>query len=180
MLTDLQRRKLTRAFHVTDNDHNGFVESADLDRIVERLREVLRLSEDSVRYSDLRMHYSALWASLGTAIRDPKRNGITLDEWLASGELLFQSSAFARTANKLMDFLWFILDDNGDGVISLEEYTVFLEAHGLSHDYAPDLFTRLGKAPGDFLSRDDVMQLVREFCWGETGEEPGGFIFGPF
>ena len=179
MLTELQKRKMTRFFVVWDFDGTGMIEPHNFDLLVGRLVELLGIEPASTAHRELQARYDGMWAGLKPAISDPKRTGLVLSEWLAACGVLLESPAFRAQVDSIVDFLWLTLDTDRDGHVSLDQYAKFAQAYLMPRRVAEDLFGRMGKPKHQPLSRAELKKLVEDFYWSDDPEAPGNYLWGP-
>jgi hypothetical protein len=71
-----------------------------------------------------------------------------------------------------------LLDANGDGQITYDEFRHFYGAMGVGEGHARELFARLGRNPEDSVSREEAMVLTDQYFVGDDPEAPGNWFFG--
>lgn len=185
-LSELQIQKLTLKFELLDNDGNGTIEFDDFKRVLDILAEVREIDENSARYASLEGTNRALWNALEDFC-DANRDGkITLDEWLEyhSNALFYEREflsvipGFDTTVEAMSEFFYQLLDGDGDGVVSGQDYFEFCMAHGVEGEDARSNFTRLDTNSDGQLSKEEVLALVKEFYQSEDPNAPGNWFFG--
>lgn len=178
MLTPLQTRKFTRAFHVWDADKNGLVERDDFDAIVANLGAIRGWSEGSADLLDLRRRYLEHWAMLERLLTAGQR-GVSLAQWLSFLDaIVSDEKVYKQAIPSLADFVFDVLDGNKDGVVSLDEFAAFYRAYRVDPGIAGELLSRLGKSGTDTLSKAEVLGLVQEFYFSEDPASAGNFLYG--
>ena len=180
MLTPLQTKKFTRAFHVWDADKNGLVERADFESIVANLGAIRGLVEGSADLADLRRRYLDQWAMLERQLTGEQR-GASLDHWLSFLDaVVSDEKVYKQAIPTLADFVFDVLDGNKDGVVSRDEFAAFYSAYRVDAGIVDTLFARLGKSANDTLSKTEVQGLVQDFYFSENPASAGNFLYGSF
>ena len=178
MLTDFQKTKFVKMFNTFDVDNNGYVEQADYERIVEKLALSLKIDVGSAQYQGLRAKYMDNWEQTATMDKDGDGK-VDVDEWLADCEATVGSpeqynELIVAVANQVFD----LLDLDGDGEVSSDEYATWLCAHGGSRAAAAEAFTKLDLNGDGHISREEMKILLNDFYFSDDPEAPGTWLFG--
>ncbi|MCA1656123.1 MAG: EF-hand domain-containing protein, partial [Actinobacteria bacterium] len=82
---------------------------------------------------------------------------VDFDEWCSFvGEILEEGDRYAGFANPIVDSIFSMLDQDGDGVISEEEYSAIWQAGAHDGGGAPAVYRRLLGDGGRGMSIDDM------------------------
>jgi Ca2+-binding EF-hand superfamily protein len=73
-----------------------------------------------------------------------------------------------------------MVDIDGNGRISPQEYALFLKAYNVDERLFDDIFRHLDLNGDGYLSRDEIFKLVREFYLSDDPQAPGNWLVGPF
>jgi juvenile hormone diol kinase len=170
--------KFTREFESLDVDNDGFVSRADFERIADSLASALGLEPGSPKSDAIHAQYRVWWE--GVATRDMDGDGrVDLAEWLAYDEEVTSSpETFQKVLEAGADQLFQILDFDGDGVVSLEEYTTWVGCYGASDVMVKEAFQHLAASGTGRLSRAETRERVREYYQSEDPDSPGNWLFG--
>lgn len=186
MLSDLQRRKLTHKFEIFDADGDGGVEASDFRAMIDRLARLRGWDEGSEPVERLRAEYAEFWKALVSMAEPADPDRIELDDWLAYYEaaLDFEREMAGPdhvtcTPRSTMGLVFDVLDRDGDGEISREEYRQFCRAHRIDLPADGDVFARLDRDGDGRLTRSEMLDLVTEFYFSDDPEAPGNRLFGP-
>jgi len=176
MLTDLQKRKLTRMFNAYDADHNGYLEFADFEAQFNNLAQMHELAADSAEYNELQSAYRAAWDQI-SRFGDADHDGrVLLDEWLAYGSDVVQSpDMFENGLGAVAKLNGKLLDHDGDGLISLEEFATFRAT--LDTERAA-IFKRFDLDGDGYISADELVELFRQFFLSDDPNALGNTWYG--
>ena len=181
MLTELQKRKLTRLFNWHDSNGNGYLEVEDYQQMVKNLGEIMGWGPGMPEYDELYMRFMFAWSGLLTFGDRSGDNRVSLDEWLEYMDTILGSPEGAeRTINSTATIIADMLDVNRDGKISPEEYRLFYRAYNIEEDLVSDVFPRLDTNGDGFLSRNEVYALVGDFYRSDDPKSPGNWIVGAY
>jgi juvenile hormone diol kinase len=171
-------RKHTYSFMLFDTDGDGLVERADHDRIVDAACKARRLSgADAERFH---AGMAQIWETLEKMVDRDGDHKINLDEWLAfQGGLASNREAWQMAIEGNIRQFLALFDVDGDGALNPTEYAHMLGAYGLPGAVARLNFARLDLNGDGVISTDELVELVREWSFGEDPAAPGAFLFGP-
>jgi Ca2+-binding EF-hand superfamily protein len=179
MLTDLQRAKLTRYFHMYDVDDDGVVGRKDFERILENLRQLYGLGEGDPRYQAIRESYLQQWEGL-VEFADIDADGtVDPDEWLAyfTG-VLGDSDLYEAAITSLVFELLNFFDTDEDGVLGADEFVNFYGLFGRSAAMARQVFLGLDRDADGQITVEELMLMAQEFFRGDNPDAPGTALFG--
>jgi Ca2+-binding EF-hand superfamily protein len=181
MLTDLQRRKLTRYFRVYDLDDDGRLANADFERVVENVRILHDVDAGSAVYCRLRDAYIIRWDALrGFADKDAD-GSVDLDEWLGYWtELLGSSERYDAEVVAVTDRIFEMFDTDGDGVLGANEFCDFFGMFGLKTAMARQVFIGLDLDGDGAITRDELLEMADQFYRSNDPAAPGNNLFGPY
>lgn len=181
MLSELQTRKLTRRFKVSDADNNNVIERIDFERIAERSAELWGWASDSPEYKKLHANLMGWWSGMQAAADVDQSNQITLQEWLDYHDRIIHDPAlYQATIGAVIEFDLQVYDLDGDGALNLGDYAAFFKSLGLSKEAAAEVFPKLDRNGDGFISRSELLQLVDEFFRGDDPQAAGNWMMGAF
>lgn len=180
VLTDLQKRKFTRSFYCLDADRDGYLEQSDFETILSNMAAVRGLRPGSPEYAALQEGVMSIWQNVlkqGDADGDGR---CTLDEWLSMQVENLSNPERYRKYNVDNARLFFdLMDLDGDGQVGLNEWISFYHAFcRLPESVARESFARLDLNQDGILSREEIIELLRQFHYGNDPDAPGNWIFG--
>lgn len=181
MLTDLQKKKLGVLFKALDLDKNGVMERSDYDTLVKNLAAAHGKEPGSPAYQTLHSKQMATWNQV-RAFEEKKGSGkVTLDGWLKFHDgLLGNAALFDAIVKMTTAFLFDMLDVDGNGKISIDEYNTFLESHNVeTGKWVEEVFDENDRNKDGFISREELLQMVDEFYRSDDAKAPGNRLYGP-
>ncbi|MFL7794197.1 MAG: EF-hand domain-containing protein [Anaerolineae bacterium] len=180
MLTNLQKRKLTRFFNVWDTDDDGAITTKDPEQVAQNLAKLQGLKPGSPEHEGF---YSGLMSYQNDFLKavDMDESGrVTLEEWLAYHEEMLQDEKrFEGTVLMVIEVMFALMDRNGDGKITLEEYEECMKALRIE-DFAEKALQKLDLNGNGTLSKEEVLKLTREFFYSDDPKARGNWALGPF
>jgi Ca2+-binding EF-hand superfamily protein len=181
MLTELQRRKLTRMYQQTDFNKDGFVETSDYEQIGARVAQFLGLEPGSPESEVIRNRYLGMWSNLKQLADKDGDDKVNEAEYVGGlGALLSQEDYFEpwirSTVNDILEWE----DQDRDGKISQQEYVGFMQIYDIASGDAEDAFRRLDRDGDGYLTREELMQNTEEFFLADDPNAPGNWLMGPY
>lgn len=179
MLSDLQKRKISRLFQVFDGNGDGYIEPSDAERVAKRIASIRGWSEDGERYEQLEQLYREGIDAIGPFLDDQGR--ADLDAYIRfHDQILNVPGLYQQAVGQLADFIFQVLDADGDGKISLEEVRQFYQAYAMDEDLAPKAFEKLDVDGDGFLSQSEIKDAVAQFYLSSDPDARGNWLLGTF
>jgi juvenile hormone diol kinase len=179
MLTDLQRRKMTRFFNVIDNNHSGFIQERDYVRIAQNFARLRGLPPGSEGYKKLQSKFLFVWEYI-QKFGDPNRdNSVSLNEFLDYANSVLEGN-YAAVEGSTGSFLFELIDSDGDGTITLNEFHMFYHGYDIDDAVVEDIFSKLDLDDDSRISADEFAQLGYDFHYSDDPDAPANWFFGPF
>lgn len=184
--TEVQKDKLIHMFELLDVDGNGVLEYKDFRMVVDTMAEERGLDRSSRRYLSLVASNKRLWKMFSRHL-DADHNGeVSLAEWLAFHIQAFLSDPmvngmdpqFSSALNSTAKFFLELLDSDGDGKVTAEDYVLFCGAYNVGEDEALAAFEMFDRNNNGILSQEEVVQMVEEFYLSDDPEALGNRFFG--
>ncbi len=176
MLHDLQERKLRHFFDVFDSDHDGLLEQSDFETYLQRMSEATGHRKG---WDELQSRWMFVWTTLQAMGDVDHDQMVSPDEWLSLADQLLQSEqSYAAIMNGIGETTFDLLDADGDGRISKDEWRAFFWSHGID-DATDAVFPRLDSDGDGYVSRDETMANLREFFYSDDPDAAGNLFFGP-
>ena len=181
MLTDLQRKKLTRYFRVYDIDDDNRIGPGDFERVVENVRILHGLATDSPGHEALRDGFLRRWESLRTSADADHDGSVDLVEWLDHWDHVIETDEqYEAEVTTVAAQLFEIFDTDEDGVLGTDEFCDFYGVYGLPYALARRVFLGLDVDGDAVISRTELMDMVHQFYRGTDPNAPGNQLFGPY
>lgn len=181
VLTDLQKRKLTKLFSMYDSNYAGILVKDDFELMFKKLSNLRNWSLRSPRCLVLQDKLMRKWEGLAKKADTAHNKQVSRAEWLAYYEdVLADSKACEEEVASLMDLIFDVFDQDEDGKVNQEDWGKLLSAFNESAVYAPLVFPTLDSDQDSWLTKAELMQLFRDFCYSDDPANPANGMFGPF
>jgi Ca2+-binding EF-hand superfamily protein len=182
MLTKLQRRKLTRLFNVWDANGDGVITTDDPAQVARNLAELQGLKPGSPEYEGFYSGFMLYQNDFLQAIGVDEHGRVKLEKWLAyHEEMLQEEKRFENTALMVAELMFDLMDQNGDGKITPEEYGGWMRAFRIKEqEITKEVFQKLDLNKDGTLSKQELLELTREFYYSDDPEARGNWALGPF
>ncbi|MEM7796779.1 MAG: EF-hand domain-containing protein [Cyanobacteria bacterium P01_C01_bin.118] len=178
MLTDIQTRKLTKLFRLYDANNDGVLVQQDFITLATRL---LELHPGSSHQAQILAHLQQDWSCLCIAADQNCDARITLEEWLDYyDQVLNDIKQYASRVINLVTLLFDAFDEDGDGLISEQEWTSLLSGFNVQPIYASSVFLNLDVNQDGVLNQEEVLTLIHDFFYINEPSAPANFMFGPY
>lgn len=181
MLTELQKRKLTKLFTLYDSNHSGRISLSDFEEIVKKIADFRGLKPNSTDYDELANKYYYFWIHLKGEVDRDRNSKLMLDEWLEYHDKLLQdTNRYEREIDSLMNFVYKIFDVDGDNKISQNELEEFLKAYNVSPFHAHNILSIIDKNQDGTIEKSEFIKMLYEFYYSDDPDAPGNGMFGPY
>lgn len=181
MLSPLRIRKLTRYFNCIDADGNGYFERADIDLIGARLAKIRGFAVGSDEYNAIVGGLDQIWQYAREFGVSKNENSVSLLDWLAhEAHILSDEELKESYMRKITRDVFDLVDFDGNGTISLEEYTQLMTAFGVEEGLPEWSFRKIDLDGSGEIEKDEFVQIVEEFHMSENPRARGNYLFGPY
>ncbi len=181
MLTPLQTRKLTRAFHLFDLNQNNFMDRQDCDLVIGATTQAMGYTPGSPEYTTYANDYMAGWdAILAVGDSDGDQKLTPTEFCIAYDKLMAQPEQFDAVILGFVRTAIAMWDSNKDGQVSEAEYKNYLRSVQVPEAEAVDAFRRLDLNSDGYLSREELFQNLKEYYFTDDPNAPGNWFFGPY
>jgi Ca2+-binding EF-hand superfamily protein len=144
MVTQAQRDELGRMFKLLDTDGSGVVTKSDFEEKVRAVASVGNREPGTPEYDRVESCYTNQWNSLKSAADTNDDGEVTQEEWLAWAEkAVSDSGTFEKLVKETASAIFDVMDLDGSGTVSFEEYKKVNEIHGLDEATARKMFDEI-------------------------------------
>jgi Ca2+-binding EF-hand superfamily protein len=179
MLTEFQKRKIANLFAVHDLNHDGALERSDYVEYTRRFAGKRGLGPGSSQYDELLAQFLGFWGMLEQLADNNQDKRVTQREWFACFDQLLSSPDSAEQLRPIGEAVFRMLDRNGDGRVTLEEYTWLYSSGGLDPTLAADSFKKLDTDHDGRITTTELSARLLEFFMSDSPNAPGTWLFGP-
>jgi Ca2+-binding EF-hand superfamily protein len=177
MASAFQRRKIAGVFTAMDVDEDGFLEEADFEALTQRWGAIRGREPGSAGHDRMRSIMMGWWAALLAMSDQDRDDKVSLDEVMLTVDRLGAMDAeVMATADSMFD----AIDEDGDGLIAVEEHKQVVQAWKGSDAGVDEVFPRLDLDGDGYLSHAEFRELWADFWRGDNPSAPGQWVFGPF
>jgi Ca2+-binding EF-hand superfamily protein len=179
MLSDLQKRKIDRAFTQMDADGSGSLDRGDVQALAARLIVGFGETPSTAKGRAVLDTFDGIWHALVDAM------DVNQDGRLSPGEFRDgmagsfidgpQYDAVFRPAAQAVVSL---CDTDGDGVLCRDEFAMFQAAFGTSAEDVDIAFAALDADHNGHLDADELLVAMREFYTAEDPVLTGNLLYG--
>ncbi len=181
MLSDLQKRKLTKFFCMYDSNCDGVLVSQDFEALVKKIAVVRKIGGRSPKYIGLETTLKNTWKNLKQGADSSSDQKVSLDEWFAYYDaVLADTSRYEQEVKTLMSLVFELFDDNNDGKLSLKEWADLFSIYNISPLYAATVFQQLDANQDGVLDHAELLQLIHQFFYSDDPQSPANSMFGPY
>jgi Ca2+-binding EF-hand superfamily protein len=181
MLSEIQTKKLTYYFGLYDYDKDGYITEADLKKITANIAELRGWKPGWQIYDAAETVMMSIWRHVRSFIASNEEKGACLKDWLAHEEYMLQSEErYQEYAVQMTEGVFDILDEDGDGILTAENYRMLFLIFGMPGELANDSFNQIDLDHDGRIDLKDIHQSVREFHCSNNIDDPGNFMFGPW
>jgi hypothetical protein len=181
MLSEFRTRKLSRFFDVVDTDRDGVFTGADTEVVGQRLCALRGLEPGTPPHRTFMVGFTYYWEDVRRAIDADADGRVTRQEWLDYHErMLADRPRFLATAANSANLMFGLVDRDGDGRISTEEYAEWMRAWGMTDAArSAEVFANLDPDAAGSFSHEEVMALTEDFFYSDDPARPGNWVMGP-
>jgi Ca2+-binding EF-hand superfamily protein len=179
MLTEFQKQKLPRLFALHDLDGDGALTRDDFEAYARGIASERGWDDRSEDARELRTRFLTFWDGLKETGASTGSARVGVPEWLEYWDRILANPAlYDGMITPLARMVFTILDRDGDGAVTAEEYATIYQHGGLDSAEAPEAFARLDGDGDGRLSIDEVVRLFDEFFRSDDPAQPGNVLFG--
>ena len=181
MVSEIMNKKFTRYFHLRDLDKDGFVGQQDWEQCAQNLAQIRDWEPGSPEYEDIVAKHVHIWTTFWKPADLDNDGKVSLDEYLKLTQTLQKQGSFASyVILDLFGAIFDIIDRDGDGHITFQDYRRYSKAWGLDEGLAKQTFSQLDLSGDGRLSRSSFIQFNSNFFTSDDPALPGSQLFGPY
>ncbi|MFE9242676.1 EF-hand domain-containing protein [Nocardiopsis sp. NPDC006938] len=162
-------------FDALDTDGDQTLTWADYQRLVDRYVSGYGLDASAPRALAVQEAYESLWEML---VRASDEGRLDRERFVGAMQEASEDRSRSNTAEAVAEAVFDLLDGDGDGTISQEEFLVYAKALGADEDDARTRFAHVDTDGDGIMSREEFVLSARRFLFGDDLDSPGGFVFG--
>lgn len=183
MLTELQSRKITRAFQLADMNHDGVLEKSDYEQYAAQMAHAFNVAADSTAYQMLHQKILSDWEMARRMLsRDDDK--ITLQGFLTFHEGIINSPMFDAFVAGYVDStlaMWRTVDPQGPAdAANPYRFARFLKTFGVSEADANEAFRHLDKNGNGVMERAEMIAAQQEFFASDDPNAAGNWLLGVY
>lgn len=180
MTTELQNRKLDRAFGHIDIDNDGYIERDDVLGLGARILVGFGEAPTSAKGKAVIDHYDTLWETIVARIDSDRDARISREEYRSGMAAAFiHGPDFDHVFRPAAQAVATLCDTDDDGVVGADEFQTLQSAFGTSTADAQAAFNKLDTNGSGTLTVDELIEAAREFFLGDDPSSRGNWLFGP-
>lgn len=167
------QQRLFRRFDNFDKDNNGNMEMAEVCSWADRMKRLCNASDEECE--KMRTEIAAFFGGVGVT-----EKGLTRDNWVEANQAFAETDRqrklrgedmlVAGISNAYLD----VLDEDGDGTVSLEELKTMMIAFDIPEEAAYTFFEKADEDDSGFLERDEMINLFNRFWFDEYDPDLDG------
>ncbi|CAM5361620.1 EF-hand domain-containing protein OS=Streptomyces alboniger OX=132473 GN=CP975_34335 PE=4 SV=1 [Streptomyces alboniger] len=179
-MNELRKRKYERWFHAADVDGDSAITRQDVVMMSERYVQARGSLLDSPEAQQMYDTMQGFWESVIAPADSDKDDRVTSEELVQAFAATFTDRArYPEELAPVADRFFDLADSNGDGAISLTEFTHIFGSTGRAADAeCAEVFDALDLDASGALSRAEYHKAVSEFFYGDDPGSPANHIFG--
>jgi Ca2+-binding EF-hand superfamily protein len=181
MLTDFQKKKLSRLFAVLDSDHNNKLERSDYTTVVANLAKIHGWAPGSPQYAQTEELYLTIWDNLQMLADQNSDKQVSLEEFLQfHAQMLGTPELYEQITVGTVNLLFDAFDRDQDGTLSRDDFRDFFDAYGIRDKVADEAFQKLDSSGDGQISKEEAMQRIQEYYFSDDPAAPGNWLFGRY
>jgi Ca2+-binding EF-hand superfamily protein len=179
MASELQQRKWPNLFRAFDANGDGALSEDDVEAFADRIARMRGLEAGSSEERELKGGFQGFWKTIEPA--DTNNDGrVEPEEWIGFWSRLAASrETYHQVVTPISETIFGLLDQDGDGQITYEEFQRLYGAIGVGEEHAREMFGRLGRSPDDTITPEEATELTDQYFVGDDPDAPGNWFFGP-
>ena len=196
MLSELQKRKLTKLFCMYDALNFGVLKISDFEHLAQRLSDLRGWKPYSSAYDDITSKFLLLWNRMRAEIKTKSnkpvanqgkyevidsqtRHEVNLDEWLYYHDVVLNDENKRNEVLSQATSLFSVIDTDDSGNLDKKEWANFFRVYNIPVVYVEETFAKIDRDRDGVLSMDEVLSMIQDFYYSNDPNVSGNYIFGP-
>ncbi|MEU6672700.1 EF-hand domain-containing protein [Streptomyces sp. NPDC046853] len=179
-MNELRKRKYERWFRAADVDGDGAITRQDVVMMSDRYLRARSISQGAPEVGLMHDTMHQFWESVIAPADADKDDRVTLAEAIQAFDVTFADRArYMEELAPVADRFFDLADADGDGAISLAEFTHIFGSTGRAPDEeCAEVFNALDLDASGALTRAEYHKAASEFFYGDDPDSPAIHIFG--
>ncbi|MGW5736672.1 MULTISPECIES: EF-hand domain-containing protein [Streptomyces] len=179
-MDELRKRKYERWFGAADVDGDGAITRHDVVVMSERYVRARGIAPDSPQAQQMYDTMHQFWDAVIAPVDADKNDRVSAAELTQAFDATFTDRArYTEELAPVADRFFDLADSDGDGAISLIEFTHIFGSTGRAADEeCAEVFRALDLDASGALSRSEYHKAASEFFYGDDPHAPANHIFG--
>ncbi|KAG7209318.1 hypothetical protein KM043_015429 [Ampulex compressa] len=169
------RRKMRTLHSHLDVNKDGVISYDDFMLLGERFSELGHLSEEGKQ--EFKHFLNDMWAEQWGEISP--YNLICIEKYLEEMHHVLNDRSLKKKYHHFLPYLFKAVDKDQSGEISVEEFKLFFQCLGLTHDDAVVSFSHIDTNDDGKISLEEFVTLGRDFFLTEDQTRPSKHFWGP-
>ncbi len=181
MLTELQEKKQYLFFRLLDSDRDGFISTDDFKSIGENICIMQGIELDTKVFRQIDEASQKLWMDIREYNDASRQDKCSIEEWLAFADdqiVNCDEAWYDNYINAVVNGLFLLFDSNGDGLISDREFLKIFVSFRVEVRSTSSCFRKLDLNNDDHISREELINAVKEFLRSDDINASGNWLFG--
>ena len=169
--------RLYKRFDTFDLNSNGIMEMEEILYWPDRMRELVNATDEEVERMRAAVHTFFLHKGV-----DPV-NGLKREDWVEANRVFAEAERERERRGEpsligmLSDAYYDVLDDDGDGCVSIDELKTMMKAFDVPQEAAYTFFEKADTDKSGTLERPELIHLFRRF-WMEPYDPQWDGVYG--
>jgi Ca2+-binding EF-hand superfamily protein len=178
-VSEFVKRKLAMAYYRFDHDKDGVVSEDDFTHLGAEVVRLRGLEPGSAEADEIIEAHRGWWDAYfkgGDADGDGQ---VSLEEYLAAvGAWVGSDENAIQHAIEGNELVFDTIDQDHDGKLSADEFSLYLRAYGLTGQDANTAFGHLDLDSNGHITRAEFARNISEYYISEDRSSPSGWFFG--
>lgn len=183
-MKEIHRKKLTHYFNILDHNKNGKLQDDDFIGIGENVCLNLGLSLQSKEHDYFIKKSREMFQIFLKGLHKSSNESISLEEWLTYfDEEVYKAKnidLIKRYIALTVKYVFDLYDQNDDGLLTIDEFTDMWTIYGIQVKYSAKSFVKLDLNHDEVISKNELVNAVKEFFISDDPSASGNWIFGDY